>query len=130
MRSGKKLFSFVEMTDDVPIQKLTVLEQLRLLVRKLANDDKEQLKADDAETVYLLTLKANLLEFFNKATEKIRKGDERSVTCQVSSKFLPVLDEVLQSTSIGSYYAAEVIKPDIEFDIDYFVKVKLEVKTY
>lgn len=130
MRNGKKLFSFVEVTDDTPIQKLTVLEQLRLLIRRMANDDKEQLRAEDAETVYQLQLKANLLEFLIKATEKVRQGEEKSVTCQISSKFNPVLEEVLQSPSIANYYTATVVSPDIDFDVDYFIKVKLEVKSY
>ena len=130
MAKRQKLFSFVELTDDTPIQKLSILEQFRLLVRRLSNDDKEQLKADDAETVYGLQLKANLLEFLNKATEKIRRGDETSVTMQISSKFLPVLDDVLNSSTIATYYTSTVTKPDIEFDIDYFLKLKLEVKAY
>ena len=58
MAKGKKLFSFLEVTEETPIQKLTVTEQFRLLVRKLTNSDREQLRADDAETVFQLTLQA------------------------------------------------------------------------
>lgn len=130
MTKGQKLFSFIEVTDETPVQKLSILEQLRLLIRRLSNDDKEQLKADDAETLYSLQLKANLLEFLNKSTEKIRKGEERVVTVQIASKFLPVLDDVLESPTIAAYYTTTVSKPDIEFDIDYFVKLRLEVKSY
>lgn len=127
---GQKLFSFLEVTDDTPIQKLSVLEQFRLLIRKLSNADSEQLRADDAETVYALQLQADLLEFFQKATEKVRQGAEKKVTCQVSSKFLPVLNDVIESASISPYYEVAVETPDIEYDIDYFIKVTLEVKAY
>ena len=44
----KKLASFVDVDDTTPIQKLTVLEQLRVLIRRMAREDKEQLKAEDA----------------------------------------------------------------------------------
>lgn len=129
-KPGKKLFSYLEVGDDTPVQKLSILEQFRLLIRKASNADSEQLRADDATTKYQLTLQADLLEFLQKATNKLRQGEARKVTCQVSSKFLPVLDDVLASTPIAAYYTVKVEKPDIEFDIDYFVKVTLEVKSY
>lgn len=127
---GKKLFSFIEVTEETPIAKLSILEQIRLLIVKLSNENREQLKAQDAETQEILRLQANLLEFFEKSTAPLREGKETKVAVQVSSKFLPVLDTVLQSNSIRTFYNVEVIKPDIEYDIDYFFKVVLEVKAY
>ena len=50
MRQGKKLFSFVEVDANTPIQKLSVLDQFRVLIKKMANDDAAELKADDAVT--------------------------------------------------------------------------------
>lgn len=127
---GKKLFSFIEVTEETPIAKLSILEQIRLLIVKLSNENREQLRAQDAETQEVLRLQANLLEFFEKSTAPLREGKETKVAVQVSSKFLPVLDTVLQSNSIRTFYEVEVIKPDIEYDIDYFFKVILEVKAY
>ncbi len=127
---GKKLFSFLEVTDETPIQKLSVAEQFRLLVRRLSNSDAEQLKADSAETVYMLQLQANLREFLYKATAKVRNGDEKSVTMELSSKFLPVLDVVLNSPSIKPFYTWKVDKPEVDLDIEYFFTLTLEVKSY
>ena len=129
-RQGRKLFSFLEVTDDTPIQKLSILEQFRLLVRRLSNSDAEQLKADSAETVYMLQLQANLREFLYKATAKIRNGDQQSVTMELSSKFLPVLDVVLNSPAIKPYYTWKISKPEVDLDIDYFFTLTLEVKSY
>lgn len=129
-RQGKKLFSFLEVTDDTPIQKLSITEQFRLLVRKLSNSDAEQLKADSAETVYMLQLQADLREFLYKATAKVRNGDERSVTMEISSKFLPVLDTVLHSPTIKPFYTWSISKPEVDLDIDYFFTLTLEVKSY
>lgn len=130
MARGQKLFSFLEVTDETPIQKLTVMEQFRLLVRKLTNSDKEQLRAADAETIYQLQLQADLLEFITKATDKVRQGKAHSVTMRVSSKFLPVLDEVLESPSIKPFYTYKVRKPQIDYDIDYYFRLTLEVRAY
>lgn len=127
---GKKLFSFLEVTDETPIQKLSVMEQFRLLIRKLSNSDREQLKADDAETIYSLQLQADLLEFIKRATERLRNGQERSVTLQLSSKFLPVIDEVLDGPSIKPFYTTRVDNPQIDYDIDYYFTVYMEVRAY
>lgn len=127
---GKKLFSFLEVTDETPIQKLSVTDQFRLLVRRLSNSDAEQLKADDAETVYHLTLKADLQEFLHKATAKVRNGDEKSVTMSISSKFLPVLDEVLEGSTIKPFYTYKIDKPEVDLDIDFFLRLTLEVRAY
>ena len=127
---GKRLFSFIEVAEDTQIQKLTITEQLRLLIKRLSGDDKEQLRVEDAETVYALQLKADLLEFLRKSTEKVRQGVHKSVTVSISSRFLPVLDEVLESPSISAYYTTTVRKPDIDFDVEYYITVTLEVKSY
>ena len=127
---GKKLFSFIAVDDDTPSQKLTFSEQLRVLIQRLTNESKEQLKADDAETVYQLQLKANLLEFLHKATEKVRQGEHHSVTVSVSSRFKPVLEDVLQSTSISTYYTYTVDEPEIDYDVEYYIQITLEVKSY
>lgn len=127
---GKKLFSFLEVTDETPIQKLSIAEQFRLLVHRLSNADAEQLKADSAETVYMLQLQANLREFLYKATTKVRNGEEKSVTMEISSKFLPVLDTVLNSPTIKPFYDWKINKPEIDLDIDYTFQLTLEVKSY
>jgi hypothetical protein len=74
-------------------------------------------------------LKANLLEFIQRSTEPIRKGEHHSVIVLISSKFAPVLDEVLNSSHVASFYHVTVSKPDIDYDIPYTIEVKLEVRT-
>lgn len=127
---GKKLYTFTEVDDNTPIQKLSLRDQIRLMVKRLANSDQEQLRAEDAATTHELALKADLLEFLYKATDLVRKGMHESVTVSVSSKFLPVLNDVLESQSITTFYTVTVNKPDIEYDIDYMIQITLEVRAY
>lgn len=127
---GKKLYTFTNFDDTTPIQKLSLRDQFRLMIKRLANSDQEQLKAEDAVTSQELTLKADLLEFLYKSTDPVRKGFHKSVTVAISSRFLPVLTVVLESTSIANYYDVNMRKPDIEYDIDYNIFVTLEVKAY
>lgn len=125
----KKLFTYVEVDDNTPIQKLSIKDQLRVLVQRATYDDANELKALDAVTVNQLTLTANLLDFIHKATNPIREGRSHSVTMAISNVFDPVMDEVLNSSSIQNYYEVEVHRPDIDDDLPFFVKVRLEVKT-
>lgn len=125
----KKLFTYVEVDDNTPIQKLSVKDQLRVLIQKLTRSDTDELKSEDAVTIEQLTLKANLLDFISRATEPIRQGKHRKVTMSIASQFNPVLQEVLESSNIVSYYNVEVNRPDIMYDIPHMITVKLEVKT-
>ena len=75
-------------------------------------------------------MRANLLEFINKATKTIREGKHTSVTMKISNQFDPVLEEVLSSPNIVNYYNVTVERPKIDYDIVYFIKVRLEVKPY
>lgn len=128
MRQGKKLFSFVEVDANTPIQKLSVLDQFRVLIKKMANDDAAELKADDAVTQNLLHLKADLIGFLDTAVEPIRQGKKFAVSVAVSSDFEPVLQEVLNSSKFKNYYEITVSKPDIEFDVTYQIRVDLIAK--
>jgi hypothetical protein len=125
----KKLYSFVEIDDKTPIQKLSIGDQLRALLQRLTHNDANDLKAEDATTIQLLRLKANLLQFIKKSTEPIRKGEHKSVVVLLSGKFNPVLDEVLASPQITSFYHVTMTKPDVEYNIPYTIEVKLEVRT-
>lgn len=128
MRGGKKLFSFIEVDENTPIQKLSVMDQLRVLIKKLANDDAAELMADDAVTINLLHLKADLQGFLDTALKPIREGKKRAVSVSIPNSYDPVLNEVLESPRIANYYYVNIDRPDIEYDIPYNIRVDLEVK--
>ena len=67
MEKKRKLFSYIEVDDNTPIQKLGVMDQLRVLIRKLGQDDASELIAEDAVTQNLLQLKADLLQLLDDA---------------------------------------------------------------
>lgn len=125
---GKKLYTFVEVDDSTPVQKLPILDQLRILLKKLTYDPANELKSEDAVTVEYMTLKANLSDFFRRATEPIRRGDKSEVIVNVSNKFDPVYKEVITSHEITDYYEVAEVRPEIEYDIPYDFLVRLSVK--
>lgn len=128
MAEGKKLYSFVEVDDSTPIQKLKISDQLRLLLKSLTYDPANELKNDDIVTQEYMTLKANLSEFLRRATEPIRKGKRKEVIVNVSTHFNPVFEDVINSHEIADFYYVSVVRPKIDYDIPYDFMVRLTVK--
>lgn len=128
MVDGKKLYSFVEVDDSTPIQKLKISDQLRVLLKSLTYDPANELKNEDIVTKEYLTLKANLSEFIRQATEPIRRGKNKEVIVNISTKFNPVFQDVISSREIVDFYDVAIVKPKIEYDIPYDFMVRLRVK--
>lgn len=128
MSEGKKLYSFVEVDDSTPIQKLKLSDQIRVLLKSWTYDAANELKADDLVTQEYMTLKANLSEFLRRATEPIRKGTRKEVIVNISTHFNPVFDDVINSPEIVNYYYVDVVRPKIDYDIPYDIMVRLRVK--
>lgn len=124
----KKLFSFIDVDENTPIQKLSVMDQIRVIIKKMSHDDAEELRAEDAVTQNLLHLKADLLGFLDKSLEPLRQGKKRAVSLSIPNLYDPVLDEVLQSSKIANFYDVTITRPDIEYDIKYNIRVDLVIK--
>lgn len=126
MAKGHRLYRYVEVDDKTPVQKLKLMDQLRLLLRKLTEDPANELKADDAVTAEYLKLKADCTDFLKKATKPLREGTRSVVYVQISNQFKPVLKAVLQSNDIRNYYDVRLAKPKVDYDIpmEYLVEMR------
>ena len=128
MAKGKKLYSYVEVNDSTPVQKLKISDQLRVLLKHLTYDPANELKSEDAVTMEIMTLKANLSTFLHKATNPIREGKKKEVIVNISNKFDPVFEEVIKAPEIADFFWVSVVRPKIEYDIPYDFMVRLRVK--
>lgn len=128
MSDGKKLYTFVEVNDSTPIQKLKLSDQFRVLLKQMTYDAANDLKNEDIVSRERLVLKANLSEFLRRATEPIRSGNKKEVIVNVSNKFDPVFEEVMDSHEIKDFYIVSVVRPNIEYDIPYDFLVRLRVR--
>lgn len=128
MGKARKLFSFIEVDENTPIQKLTVMDQIRVVIKKMTHDDAAELMAADAVTQQQLRLKADLIGFLDTCLAPIREGKNRAVSISLSNEFDPVIDEVFNSRRIANYYDVKITRPDIDFDVKYFMRVDMEVK--
>ena len=128
MSEGKRLYTFVEVDESTPIQKLSVADQFRVLLKRLTYDAANELRNEDIVTQEYMQLKANLSEFLRKACAPIREGKRKEVIVNIASQFNPVFDEVIKSHEIADFYTVDVVRPKIEYDIPYDFMVRLRVK--
>ena len=127
-KDKERIFTYVELDGKVPVQKLSLADQIRVLFKQLTYDESKELKRDDIFTKEILRLRADLINFIYTATEPIRRGEKQRVRLSISSKFEAVFDEVVESPRIKEYYDVIVKRPDIEYDIPYLNELRLEVK--
>jgi hypothetical protein len=118
----------VEVDDSTPIQKLSILDQFRVLFKSIIYDPANELRNDDIVTQEYLTRKANLSAFLHKATEPIRKGVNKEVIVNIATEFEPVFEDVIKSREIASFYEVSVVRPKIDYDIPCDFMVRLRVK--
>lgn len=118
----------MEVTDDTPVQRLSLLDQIRVVFKKLAYDPANELKREDAITVEYLGLKATLIKFLMTATEPIREGKKQKVNVLISSKFTPVYKEVLASKRFTAYYNITTYLPENQYKVERDFYVTLEGK--
>lgn len=128
MADGKRLYTYVEVDDSTPIQKLNVADQFRVLLKKITYDEANELHNEDIVTQEYMTLKANLSEFLRRACAPIRAGKRKEVIVNIASQFNPVFDEVINSPEIRDFYIVDVVRPKLEYDVPYDFMVRLHVR--
>lgn len=119
----------IKPTESTTVAKLSVGDQLRLLISKLNNDDVAELEASEKVSAIELSMKSSLQKLFSTAAKCIDSGENESVTLKVSSKYIPYLDDVIDKRrGMGRFYNFEVTKKDLPVNIDFTFIVKIERK--
>lgn len=126
MLHGEEVYKSIELTDDVQTARLSILDQIRLMLANFSNDDVAEL--DKVEKVSKDKLKkiAALTQFIDKAVARMHEMGEESVTIKLSSEFLPYVDEVLSDKDgYGRYYDFKVVKKDIPINVKHTFIVRI-----
>lgn len=128
MKVKERVYTYVELGQHVSIQKLSFLDQCRVIFKQLTNDDSKELRRHDILTTEYLKLRSNFIEFVDKSTDPIRRGTRRKVRFKVASEFDQVLDEVLNEPRYSKYYTIKIDRPYIPYKgLDHLITVEMEV---
>lgn len=125
---GKRLMEYVDVTDNTPIQQLSAIDQIRVLLKKMTHDDAAELQAENAVTRHALELQADLSSILNKALDPLRRGQAKAVSLSLPSVYDSVLDDVFNNSKIKEYYNTKITRPEVDYDIPYNFRLDVEVK--
>ena len=127
-KDRQKLSTYTAVDENTPMIKLSIKDQIRVILSQLTKDDARELDNDDAFAIHEAQRKANLEDFFRKATRPIREGAHTSVSVSISSEFDDILLDVLNSPQIAKYYKVKIVRPEVDYKVHYSILVRLEVR--
>lgn len=126
---GEVVSTHIKATENTTLAKLSFLDQFKLLLRRFSNDDAAELDAAEKLSKVTLKMRSSLQNLFMTAVKSLGEGEHESVTLQVSSKFLPYLDSVIdEKRGMGLYYDFQVMKRDLPVTVEYMFVVRISRK--
>lgn len=126
---GEVVSTHIKATESTTLAKLSFFDQFKLLIHRFNNNDAAELDAAEKLSRVTLRMRASLQNLFTKAAEGLDEGVHQSVTLEVSSKFLPYLDDVIdEHRGMGRYYKFDVTKRDLPISVDYKFIVRISRK--
>lgn len=130
---GKEIYRYTKVDVNSNLDNLNFFEKLRAMYQNWFSEtgraDIQRAKNEEEIAEELLRLQANLLDFIYKATDKIRRGEKRSVTLDLASEFDPVLDQVLKGSSVSRFYEVLIIsRPNPDIRIPYKIRIRLTAR--
>lgn len=116
----------IKATENTTLAKLTVLDQIKMLISSFSNNDAAELDAREKLSVGELRKKASLNLLLTQAADAMKERGSNSVTLAVSSSYLPYIDEVIDPIyGLGRYYKFEIYKKKLPFNVNYNMVVRM-----
>lgn len=129
MIDGEYVGSRIKPTENTALVKLSVIDQFKLILSKIANNDVAELDANEKLSVNALRMKASLTNLFQTAISKIETGEKNSCMLEVSSEYIPFLDDVIDPEyGLGRFYNFTVYKKDLPITVKFKFLIKIERK--
>lgn len=126
---GEIISTHIKVTENTTVAKMSIIDQIKLLLRRFGNDDAAELNAAEKLSAVELRVKASLIRLFENAVEGFKDGKHSSVTLSVSSRYLPYLDEITDPVyGMGRYYDFVIHKKDLPPSVDYKFIVEIKRK--
>ncbi len=118
MEGLKEVSRSVVVDDNVNLTMLSFPDMVRLVISTFNKDEAAELETVEKLSKERLKKLGSLDDFFRRATDKMERLHQTSVTCNLSSSYLPYIDEVISSKSgWGRFYDIEYHKTDIPINV-------------
>lgn len=126
----KPLYTTIKVTEKTRTTHLPVIDQIKLLLGKVSNDETAKLEASEKVSRANLEMQSALSNLVNEVTSKMRELGKTSATVSISSRFKPYFEDVLSTEyGKGRFYDFEIIDKDIPVEgVDYYLIMKIREK--
>ena len=118
--TGEIVSTHIKATENTTVSKLGVFDMIKLLFQKFSNSDEAELNAAEKMSSEQLKARASLRNLFNNAGKEMDKNNADKVTLQLSSKYIPYIDDICDSVhGMGRYYDFEIHKKNLPINVEY-----------
>lgn len=129
MLNGELVETHIKPTENTTLAKLTVFDQIKMLIAHFAKNDAGELDAREKVSAAELTKKAALSKFIETAGQEMQRNGNKSATLSINSEFLPYLDDVIDPIKgYGRYYVFKVYKQQLPYNLSYGLIVQMYKK--
>ena len=126
----KPIYTTIKVTSKTKTSNLPVIDQIKLLLGKVSNDETIKLETSEKLSKANLEMRSSLSNLINSVTARMRELGEKSVTVSISSRFKPYFDDILSPINgKGRFYNFTIIDKEIPIEgADYFLTMIIREK--
>lgn len=118
MDGAKEVSRSIVVDDNVNLTMLSFPDMVRLVISTFNHDEAAELETAEKLSKERLRKVGSLDDFFRRATNKMESLHESSVTLNLSSTYLPYIDEVINDkTGWGRFYDIRYYKTNIPINV-------------
>ena len=123
------LSSRIKVTDDTTISRLSLVDQIKLLIAQISHPEVEKLRGQATVLKKRALSRASVHKTFIEICNELSKSDENYVIFKLRSSYLPYLEEFTNAqTGYGKMFDFIVTDREEDPSLNYVVYVKIKKK--
>ena len=118
---AKEVSRAPRLDDNVNLARLSAIDTIRLVMSKITKNEMEELENAEKLSAEKLKRLGSLNSLIESATYEMNKRKEDSVTLNLSSMYLPYVDECMSDkTGWGRFYDIDIQKRNIPANVKHY----------
>lgn len=130
IEGAKEVARSPKIDDNINLARLTASDTFRLVMAKLTKNEMEELENAEKLSAEKLRRVGSLNSLIETAVDEMNRRKEKSVTLNLSSVYLPYVDEcVSEKTGWGRFYDINVQKRNIPQNVKHYFLCTIRKKS-
>lgn len=121
IEGAKEVARAPRLDDNVNLARLGAIDTIRLVMSKMTKNEMEELENAEKLSAEKLRRLGSLNSLIETAVDEMNKRKEKSVTLNLSSVYLPYVDECMdKTTGWGRFYDIDIQKRGIPANVKHY----------